>query len=411
MQSEKACPDGNPARWGKGLKMNDFMFYRIDKRAQSRAARWLLWLTISSVLGFIAWSYFANLDEVAVGQGKVVPSSKEQIIQSLESGTLDEMMVKEGMTVEKGQILATLHPIAAQSSVGEASARLSSLQAKAARLTAEMSDSEDVKFPDALLTDKDVVDRERELFNTNRKAFKDNIKNLEQQHSLSKKELDLAIPLLKTGAATEVEVLRLRQKLAELDTRLQATRSEYGVSLRNEFTKTMAEIEPLQEILKAKADQLQRTTIVAPLRGIVKDIRVNTKGGVISSGGTLMVIVPLDDQLLIETKINPRDIAFIKPDQEANVKITAYDQAIYGSLKAKVQRISPDSLVDEVDRRSEYYRVYVITDNAYLETKDGKRHPISPGMIATSEIKTGNRTVMQYLIKPLNRASEALRER
>jgi adhesin transport system membrane fusion protein len=156
---------------------------------------------------------------------------------------------------------------------------------------------------------------------------------------------------------------------------------------------------------------LRRTVIRSPARGIVKDIRVSTVGGVVQPGGVLMEIVPLDDQLLIEARLSPRDIAFIHPGQEATVKITAFEPSIYGSLPAKVERISPDTIEDQVDRRVYYYRVYVLTQHAYLETRDGKRHPILPGMVATAEIRTGRRTVFEYLVKPLNRAAEALRER
>ena len=390
--------------------MNDIKFYKIDKRAYARSARALLWLTMSVIVVFLVWSAFASLDEVAIGQGKVAPSSKEKIIQSLEAGILTELSVREGDIVEEGQKLATLHAAQAQSSVDEATARIASLQARAARLTAEMNEKTEVTFPSDL-HDQALIDRERELFLTNRRAFKENVKNLDEQLTLAKKELQLAIPLLKTGAANEVEVLRLRQKVAELNTRLEATRSEYVVGLKTEFSKTMAEIYPLVKVREGRADQLARTVLTSPSRGIVKDIRVNTIGGVVSAGGVLMEIVPLDDKLLIEARLSPRDIAFIHPGQDANVKITAYEPSIYGSLTAKVDRISPDTIEDEVDRRVYYYRAYVLTDYSYLETKDGRRHPILPGMIATTEIRTGKRTVLEYLIKPLNRAGEALRER
>jgi len=173
----------------------------------------------------------------------------------------------------------------------------------------------------------------------------------------------------------------------------------------------MAELEPLLQSRAALNDQLTRTTIKAPTRGIVKDIRVTTIGGVIAPGGVLMEIVPTEDQLLIEVKINPRDIAFLHPGLEANVKITAYDSGVYGSLKATLQSISADTIADDTDRRMFYYRAYVLTEHNYLETKDGRQHPIMPGMVATAEIRTGQKTVFDYLIKPLNRAGEALRER
>ncbi|KFX29894.1 HlyD family efflux transporter periplasmic adaptor subunit [Ralstonia solanacearum] len=374
-------------------------------------ARAILWLICAAIAAFLAWAGFAGLDEVAIGEGKVTPASKGQVIQSLEGGILSELAVREGDVVEAGQKLATLDPVLARSSMEEALARISALQARAARLHAEMNDLPEVTFPPELAREKAVTDRERQLFVANRRAFRENVANLREQQRLAEDELKIALPLLRTGATNEVEILRLKQKAAEFATKLAATQSEYYVALKADYASTMADLGPLLKVREGRADLLRRTVLTAPARGIVKDIRVSTIGGVVGAGGVLMEIVPLDDQLLIEARLSPRDIAFIHPGQEATVKITAFEPSIYGSLPAKVERISPDTIEDQVDRRVYYYRVYALTQHAYLETKDGKRHPILPGMVATTEIRTGRRTVLAYLIKPLNRAAEALRER
>lgn len=386
-------------------------FIAVSEMRQARRARWALWIIMAAILAFVLWAGFAVLDEVAVGEGKVTPASKGQIIQSLEGGIVAELAVREGDIVEAGQKLATLDPVQARSSMEEALERIAALQAKAARLRAEMSASNEVVFPPEVAKGVAAVERERQLFFENRRAFKENVSNLREQLRLAEDELKIALPLLRSGATNEVEILRLRQKAAELSTKLAATQSEYQVALKSDFTKTMAELEPLLKIREGRADQLRRTAITSPTRGIVKDIRVSTIGGVVGSGGVLMEIVPLGDQLLVEARLSPRDIAFVHPDQEATVKITAFESSVYGTLPARVQRISPDTIEDQVDRRIYYYRVYVLTEHAYLETKDGKHHPIMPGMVATAEIRTGQRTVLQYLLKPLNRAAEALRER
>ncbi|MDW9652896.1 HlyD family efflux transporter periplasmic adaptor subunit [Sinorhizobium meliloti] len=380
-------------------------------KSQANHSRSLLWLIIAALATFMIWAAFAELDEVAIGEGKVTPASKGQIIQSLEGGILSELPVREGDIVEVGQKIATLDPVQARSSMEETLVKIAALQARAARLQAEMSDQNEVVFPADIVSDTAILERERQLFSANRRAFTENLTNLRLQLRLAEDELKMVTPLLRTGASNEVEALRLKQKVAEFSTKLAATQSEYYVALKADFSKTMAELEPLLKVREGRADQLRRTVITSPARGIVKDIRVSTIGGVVGSGGVLMEIVPLGDQLLIEARLSPRDIAFIHPDQEATVKITAYESSIYGTLPAKVERVSPDTIEDQVDKRIYYYRVYVLTEHSYLETKDGKRHPIMPGMVATTEIRTGRKTVLAYLLKPLNRAGEALRER
>jgi adhesin transport system membrane fusion protein len=383
----------------------------LDEQSPQPFARLVLWLIVAGLAAFLAWSYFAILDEVAIGEGKVTPASKGQVIQSLEGGILSEMVVREGDVVEYGQKLATLDPAMSRSSVEEAAAKIVALQARAARLKAEMDNRSDVAFPSELANEKAVTDRERQLFLTDVRAFHDNVAQISQQLRLAQQEIDIATPLLKTGATNEVEILRLKQKAAELSTKLAATNGEYYVALKSDYATTMADLGPLLKVREGRADQLRRTVITSPARGIVKDIRVNTIGGVIPPGGELMEIVPLDDQLLVEARLSPRDIAFIHPGQAATVKITAFEPSIYGTMPATVQNISPDTIEDQVDKRVYYYRVYLLTRHSYLETKDGKHHSIMPGMVATAEIRTGRKSVLDYLIKPLNRAAEALRER
>lgn len=206
-------------------------------------------------------------------------------------------------------------------------------------------------------------------------------------------------------------MIRLQRQVAELRGKIDEARNQYAVRAREEQVKNDADLDAQIQAMAGKADQLDRATLYSPVRGVVKDIQVTTVGGVLQPGGKLMEIVPLEDKLLIETRINPRDIAYIRPGLPATVKVTAYDSSIYGNLDGKVEIVSPDTLQDEVQRDQFYYRVYVRTDHAELENRSGKRFPILPGMVASVEIKTGQKTVLDYLIKPLNKVKEALRER
>lgn len=374
-------------------------------------SRIIIWVVAATFVALAIWASLAQIDEVAVGPGKIIPSSRSMVIQAYDPGSIKELRVKEGDVVQRGQHLVTLDPVQAESAVGEAEARIDSLQARAARLDAEIRGASRLIVPEGVELSQESYAREQAALTTNQQAFRDNVASLERELALAKEELATVEPYLASGAANQLEVLKIRQRVAELTTRLSATRSQYVVGLRDEYSKTIQELDPLMDIRTGRVDQLERTVIRSPARGIVNDVRVTTMGAVVPAGGTLMEIVPLDDTLLVETRISPRDVAFIHQGQSANVKITAYDSSIYGKLPAVVERISADSLTDENDKRVQYYRVYVRTRHAYVETANGRRLPIIPGMVAETEINTGRRTIMSYLLKPLNKAREALRER
>lgn len=206
-------------------------------------------------------------------------------------------------------------------------------------------------------------------------------------------------------------MLRLKRQKNELDLKLTQINSDYMVRAGEDLAKANGDVQALLSIMRGRSDSVTRLTLRSPVRGIVKDIEITTIGGIIPPNGRLMQIVPLDEQLLIEARISPRDIAFIHPDQIAKVKITAYDYTIYGGMDGKVVTISPDTIQDEVKPEVFYYRVFIRTDTDTLKNKAGKEFSIVPGMIATVDVKTGQKTVLDYLIKPMNRAREALRER
>ncbi|TCB47965.1 HlyD family type I secretion periplasmic adaptor subunit [Acinetobacter terrestris] len=369
-----------------------------------------IWIICLGLVTLLLWAWLFKLEEVSTGTGKVVPSSKEQTIQSLEGGILTKLNVREGEIVTQGQILAQLDPTRLESNVGESASLLMSSRATSARLRAEVNGTL-LSFPQEVLKDTKLVKEETALYNSRRANLDESIAGLRQALSLIEQELSMTEPLVAKGAASEVEVLRLKREANNLRNQMNDIRNQYYVKSREELSKANTDVETQQQVVRGKSDTLSRTVFKAPMRGIVKEIDVMTIGGVIPQNGKLMTIVPLDEQLLIEARISPRDIAFIHPGQEALVKVTAYDYSIYGGLKGKVTTISPDTIRDEVKQDQFYYRVYIRTNTDKLTNKAGKQFSITPGMVATVDIKTGQKSVLDYLIKPFNKAQEALRER
>ena len=380
-----------------------------DERSIAGGVR-VIWGCALMLACFLAWAAWFEVVEVSTGTGKVVPSSREQLIQSMEGGIVKQMFVTEGALVERGQVLAQLDAVKNESNVGESEAKYRAALASVNRLQAEVSE-QPLKFDHALDDSPDLIRAESELYKTRRRGLEDTLTGIQSSLKLVRSELEITENLAKIGASSRVEVLRLNRQRSELELKATEARSDYMVRAREDLAKANAEAQMLVAVIRGRNDSLSRLTLRSPVRGIVKDIEVTTIGGVIPPNGQLMQIVPLDDQLLIETRISPRDIAFIHPDQQAKVKITAYDYSIYGSLDGKVVAISPDTLQDEVKPEVFYYRVFIRTDSDVLRNKAGKTFAIVPGMIAAVDIRTGDKTVLDYLIKPLNRAREALRER
>ena len=370
----------------------------------------LVWMIFLLLAGFLVWAKYFSLDEVSTGGGKVIPSSRAQVVQSLEGGIIYDLRVREGDIVERGQLLAELDRTKTQSSVQESASRLRAALARAARLEAEVNDRT-IKFPGEVINEKELVKTETELYISRKTSLDQGLIGLQQGISLVRQQLNMTEPLVKQGAASGVEVLRLKTQLNDLNNKITDLKSQYYVRAREELNRTNEEVEALRSVMRGREDSLTRLKMYSPVRGIVKNIEVTTVGGVIPPNGKLLTLVPMNDDMLIEARISPRDVAFIHPGQPALVKITAYDYAIYGGLPGEVTMISPDSIQDDVKRDIYYYRVYIRTKANYLENKQKQRFPIFPGMVATVDIKTGSRTVLDYLIKPLNKVNEALRER
>jgi adhesin transport system membrane fusion protein len=379
-----------------------------DNRLMS--AKRLVGLLAAFFFVALVWAWFAELDEVASGSGRVVPTSREQIIQSLEGGILSKLFVRQDAIVKPGQVLAQLDPTLAGSTVDESAAKYRAALAASARLRAEVNETS-LAFPAELDKFPELKAEETRLYQVRRSSLASSLELIDESLTLLQKEVAIGESLIKVGAASSVEVLRLKRQHADLQLKKADLRSQYIVEARQQLAQADEEVQALGPVVRGRSDTLDRLTLRSPVRGIVKSIEVSTTGGVIPPNGKIMEIIPLDDQLMIEARMSPRDIAFIHPGQRATVKVSAYDYSIYGGLDGTVTTISPDTIRDEVKPEIFYYRVFIRAKTDSLVNKAGRRFPIVPGMIATVDIHTGKKTVLQYLLKPLNRANEALRER
>ena len=382
----------------------------MKRNDHSPLARLTLYVVALCCSALLAWAHFAVLDVVTVGAGKVVPSSQVQIIQNMEGGILAELHVKEGDSVKAGQALLRIDDTRFISNYREGRARQLAGQAANVRLMAEASGVTPV-FSSVMQREvPEVVKSEFLLFNTRRTELENFIANIQKSLNSAMQELEMNQPLLEKGAVSEVELLRLRRQVSELQGQIDERRNKFRSEAQSEYNKNRAELEVNHESNIAAQDRVTRTTVRSPIDGIVKRVMVTTTGGVIQPGEKIMEIVSVTASLLVEAKVRPSDIAFVHPGQQAMVKVSAYDYSIYGGLKGSVEQISADA-IDEERKDESYYKVLVRTERNALGTQD-KPLPIIPGMTATVEVMTGHKSVLDYLLKPLLKVQEgALRER
>lgn len=416
-----------------------------------RVVRLTIWTLIGFTLFLGLWAHFAEIDEVTRGEGKAIPSSKLQKISNLEGGIISELFVHEGQVVEPGDPLLRLDPTRFQSNVGETEADRVAMALRVERLSAEVEGRELV-IPDELRQKAPgQAESEEALFRSRQQQLRDEVAGLEQQLvqkqqeqrefvskqgqyrnslELLRQEIAISEPLVAEGAISKVEVLRLKRSEVEVRGQLEATnlaipraesaikeveqkvaetRSRFRSEALTQLNEARTDLNKAEATGKALEDRVNRTLVTSPVRGIVKQLLVNTIGGVIQPGSDLVEIVPLDDTLLVEARIRPQDIAFLHPGQKAMVKFTAYDYTIYGGLQADLEQIGADTITDE-DGNS-FYLIKLRTRKSHLGS-DEKPLLIIPGMVASVDIMTGKKSILSYLLKPIIRArAEALRER
>lgn len=379
--------------------------------SRSRNSRLVVWLSLVTITVFFIWAANAPLEETTRGEGKIVPSSRGQIIQSLEGGIIKSIEVNEGDEVEPGQILAVIDETKFKSEYADLQGQIIAIRASLDRLYAELRNQGAIEFHPEVEKIADIVSVERHLFEARRRKLQETVQNLKERVSLAEEQVALVKPIVAKGAASKVEGIRIEKEAADLRGQLAEIENAYYQEITDEIAKKSAELASLNEQRGQKLDALSRTSLRSPVRGIVKDLSITTRGGVVQPGQTIMEIVPLDDQLYVEAQIRPRDVAFLYPGLPATVKITAYDYTTYGQLSGKLVFISADTIKDEEKRDQEpFYRVRVLTDSAALNGPDGPL-PIKPGMVAEVNIQTGSKTVLDYLLQPILKGQEAMTER
>jgi len=412
-------------------------------------ARAFLYVAVLAVVALITWSFFAAIDEVTRGTGRVVPSSQLQRVQTYDGGVVQEILVREGQVVEQGQVLMRIDPTRYAATFRENRAQALSLEAKAERLRALVTDtpfspSEELRAnaPSIVAQEREVYESYREELREQQQVLEDRIRQRQEELNEAKsrrdtaqrdanmiaRELNLTRPLLDTGAVSEVEVLRLQRQLsqatgerrqadsavARLEAAVEEARnqlSELGAERRSDWrddlSQTLGDLSALDESGQGLQDRVRLAEIRSPVDGVVQRMAINTIGGVAQEGQEVVEIVPTDDRLMVEARIAPQDIAFLRPGQPATIKLTAYDYAIYGGLEAKLDHISADTITD--DDGNTFYLVRVRTVE---EQQIDSEIQVIPGMTAQVDIMTGKRTVMEYLLKPVLRAwDNALGER
>ncbi len=375
-----------------------------------------LWIIFGSlfllIVPFFIWASWAELDQISHAQGQVIATAKTQEIQSAGDGTIQNIFVREGQKVKKGERLIVLEKDKAQAGFDDSKSKVAALKAALVRLSAEVY-GKPLLFPAEVKEYPEYVSNQTELFKRRQQALNDEVSALNESLKLAKQELNLNEPLLASGDIGATEVIRLKRQVADLKGQISNKRNKYFQDSQAEMTKAEEELSSKSQELEDRKVTLEWTDILSPMDAIVKDILITTRGARVRAGDIIMALVPSGDKLLIEAKLPPSDISFVRVGQKVAVKLDAYDYAIYGIFDGKVVYISPDALMEKTQQgEKQYFRVRIALDNTELIAKNGKKIEATPGMTTQVDIVTGSRTVLQYLTKPITKTlSESFHER
>lgn len=374
----------------------------------------VIWVIGLSFALFVLWAAFAWVDEIVRAQGTVVSSSRPQIIQNLEGGILAQLDVSEGDTVEPGQMLGRLQGTQYQTTVDDLSDQIAALETRKLRIEAEMRGEAKFFVPEELAARvPDIVASEATLLRARQEDFEARRAGAKAVLEQAAKELDIMERMYAQDVAPLIDVTRARKANQDAENRLSDAITQTDLDRAKEYAETLKELSSVRQNLKISQDQLERTVLMAPMHGVVNKIAISTIGGVVRPGEEILEIIPLDEELFIDAKVKPRDIASVRQGQEATVKLSAYDYTIWGSLKGEVTFVSADTFIDERSRAADGDPHYIVTlkvDMAKLTDRQ-KAMEIRPGMQAEVELQTGGKTILTYLTKPLYKSQEAFRER
>jgi adhesin transport system membrane fusion protein len=398
------------------LRADDLAYVSVQNAAMvvepARAASWAIYLMLAVLAAAVGWAALARVDMITRGEARVIPEGREQVIASLEGGILRELLVREGDAVKAGQPLALLDPTRVEAVQAEGQAKRLALRVAIARATAE-STGQPLRFGPELKDARAPVAAETASFQARQHALREAVAITQRSLALLEKELGVAESMSAKGLMSEVEVMRVRRQFNDLSLQVQERINRHRQEASVELARLQTELTQLEENLVVRDDAVKRTTLVSPVNGLVKQIRTNTVGGVVAGGAPLMEIVPVGDKVLVEMRVKPADIGFLRVGQAAEVKLTAYEFTVYGSMSGKVVTISPDALGDPERAQAPdgtWYRALVVADRSSLQA-GGKPLAAIPGMTGTAEVNVGERTVLSYLLRPMLKAREAFQER
>lgn len=361
----------------------------------------VIWISLLALICFLFWASLAELEQITRAPGQIIASGRTQVIQASDGGVLQALLVKEGDTVERDQVLALLDRQKLHAAYQETRSRELALRATVARLNAEIVGNEPA-FPADTEGYPQFRANQLALLQKRRASINEETASLRKLLELAQRELAMTAPLVSTGDVSQADVLKLERQVADLQAQITNRQNKYMQDTQADLSRAEEELAGVQQMLAQRADLLSRTELRAPMRGVVKNIRMTTIGGTLKPTEELMQIVPIENELLVEARIRPTDIAFIHTGQTASVKIDAYDYTLYGWLEGKVSYLSPDTLTEDLKQGEQaYYRLQVRADDKRFARNTKQAIQLQPGMTVTVEIKTGKNTVLRYLAKPI----------